>query len=538
MRATSTPGPRVVVPSAYIVPSKVTHTRLLPTTATHTFAYPTLFVLVSLRALEAHALDLARGWLFGYGGIHARIAGLRATAYLTPGGEQSILRKLGGVLRERGLDSGEMEDAWMLTMTSYCGFEGINPLTVYFCYAHGGEPWVVVLEIHNTFGERHVHVLATSSAQDVSLPKGFTHEWTFPREFHVSPFNDRSGYYRVSVNMPTAPSRSAPDTPPPMPRVRVLLHTAMPPGEPGVGPLKLAAFLTPTTSLPWTSRNFLWSLLLQPFVLFVSTPRILYEAWRLHYRKGLCVYAKPDPRPVVDGLAGKTRKGGGVGWQSEMWAEAFARRRVEAFLRERVHETEIKITLIAGDPTIPTNEFSPDATSEETRHLIISYLSSAFFTALFTAPSFAHAWLLCQTSGCCHVSSEELFREVFSDTRDSDKQQARSSTTMAQKLRKLQLPEQLRQGRPGLEIPEQHAIDAEREAKLSSVATYLVLLGGIVSERVEAWVYWATGASFVAGQEPWRKWERVFGLEEPDEILNGAGSEYFLGSVEIATPAL
>lgn len=42
-----------------------------------------------------------------------------------------------------------LDDAWMLTMPSYCGFEGINPLTVYFCYSRtrGDKLYAVVLEV-------------------------------------------------------------------------------------------------------------------------------------------------------------------------------------------------------------------------------------------------------------------------------------------------------------------------------------------------------------------------------------------------------
>ena len=37
-------------------------------------------------------------------------------------------------------------DVWMLTMPAYCGYDGMNPLTVYFVYKKDGLPWFVVLE--------------------------------------------------------------------------------------------------------------------------------------------------------------------------------------------------------------------------------------------------------------------------------------------------------------------------------------------------------------------------------------------------------
>jgi DUF1365 family protein len=132
----------------YVIRNKVTHHRLLPQPASHTFNYSTLFFLVSLNALETHSLDLGRSWIFGYGGIYGRITGLRAAAYLQADEHMtSIKRKLCQVLRLRGMPEKDLEDAWMLTMPSYLGFEGINPLTIYYCYRNGGEPWVVILEV-------------------------------------------------------------------------------------------------------------------------------------------------------------------------------------------------------------------------------------------------------------------------------------------------------------------------------------------------------------------------------------------------------
>ena len=60
---------------------------------------------------------------------------------------EAILEKLRRVVSARGYDGDELYDAWMLTMPSYLGFEGINPLTVYFGYKVDGSLWLVVLEV-------------------------------------------------------------------------------------------------------------------------------------------------------------------------------------------------------------------------------------------------------------------------------------------------------------------------------------------------------------------------------------------------------
>lgn len=159
-------------------------------------------MLVSLRALEDHSLNLGLTsksywpWAFGYGNSKRRLTAIAPRGYLSSGkeGEKGrIIERLEEVLQRdrsrripRGPSWGEKEeeeerivvvdDAWMLTMPSFVGWEGINPLTVYFVYSpskgrrkEDEEESVftfVVLEIHNTFGESHVHVLKVGEEED------------------------------------------------------------------------------------------------------------------------------------------------------------------------------------------------------------------------------------------------------------------------------------------------------------------------------------------------------------------------------------
>lgn len=137
-------------PQGYVLQNQVTHSRLLPVDSAHAFTYPTLSILVSLNALEDRSLNLASGWIFGYGGIWGRLVGIRPEPYLTRSSEKActIRSKLEAILKDRHYSNpGEyFQDAWMMTMPSFLGFEGINPLTVYFCYGLGGLR-LVVLEV-------------------------------------------------------------------------------------------------------------------------------------------------------------------------------------------------------------------------------------------------------------------------------------------------------------------------------------------------------------------------------------------------------
>jgi DUF1365 family protein len=138
---------------AYVLQNRVTHARFLPATATHAFRYPTFSLLLSLNALESGKIDLGGGWVFGYGGLWGRLTGLRPQGYLTeaaPGSaEISIKEKLVKLLLSHGYaDASERTyDAWLQTMPGFLGYEGINPLSVYYCYTSAGELWMVVLEV-------------------------------------------------------------------------------------------------------------------------------------------------------------------------------------------------------------------------------------------------------------------------------------------------------------------------------------------------------------------------------------------------------
>ena len=66
-----------------------------------------------------------------------------------------------------------------------------NPLTVYWCLRPDGSPRAVVLEVHNTYGERHVYLLETDGHGRAEVDKAF----------YVSPFNDTSGRYAVSLRL-------------------------------------------------------------------------------------------------------------------------------------------------------------------------------------------------------------------------------------------------------------------------------------------------------------------------------------------------
>ena len=66
-----------------------------------------------------------------------------------------------------------------------------NPISVFWCTAPDGSPLATVVEVHNTYGDRHAYVLHPD-ARGAAVPK----------RMYVSPFHGVDGSYRVSAPEP------------------------------------------------------------------------------------------------------------------------------------------------------------------------------------------------------------------------------------------------------------------------------------------------------------------------------------------------
>jgi len=154
--------------------------------------------------------------------------------------------------------------AKMLTMPRFFGYS-FNPLTTYYVY--DDDLIVVVLEVHNTFGEKHIYVVRHSNkSQSIS------------RRFHVSPFNDHLGTYQFKTTSPEY-------------GISIKFTLVTPEAKP-----KFVATLKSKSGAAVTDTMAILALCLKcGWWIFLTFPRILFEAWKLHYRKGLPVYMRPEP---------------------------------------------------------------------------------------------------------------------------------------------------------------------------------------------------------------------------------------------------
>ncbi len=154
----------------------VRHTRLRP--AVNAFEYPTYFLLLPMRALRANAsADLARN-RFGLVSFHDRDHG---------DGRADALAWLEELLGREGIADADGE-VWLHTYPRVLGYV-FKPVSFWYCHRADGSLAAVVVEVNNTFGERHCYLL---SGRDVA----FGRELSARKVFHVSPFCRIEGRYR------------------------------------------------------------------------------------------------------------------------------------------------------------------------------------------------------------------------------------------------------------------------------------------------------------------------------------------------------
>ena len=164
---------------------QVRHTRLRP--AVNAFAYATYFLMLPMRSLQQNTqtrtgpLAINRRAALSF---HDRDHGDGRSP--EQGGAISWVDEL---LRSEGILDATGE-VWLHCYPRVLGYT-FKPVSFWYCHRHaddqGGSLRAIVVEVNNTFGERHCYLL--------DAPK-FGTELCAAKVFHVSPFCKVEGSYR------------------------------------------------------------------------------------------------------------------------------------------------------------------------------------------------------------------------------------------------------------------------------------------------------------------------------------------------------
>lgn len=175
-----------------------------------------------------------------------------------PDGASELAAEVRAHLRGQGLQP----SGWQITLVTNLRVLGyvFNPASFYLCSDSGGRLQTVIVEVHNTHGERQLYTLLPASAEDEAFSA------SMDKDFYVSPFISSEGRYHVTV-------RDEPG------RLRIGINLRQ------EGELVLATSLV-LVRRPLTTRGLLWMLLRHPFISHGTIAMIHWHAFQL-FRRGV-----------------------------------------------------------------------------------------------------------------------------------------------------------------------------------------------------------------------------------------------------------
>ena len=171
---------------SHVLEGRVRHRRL------HPFAYA-LDHAVWYAALDLDELPALDRGLRLMGRNRRHVLSFRDADHL-PVPATDVAADVRAHLAGEGIDAA----AWRITLVTNLRILGyvFNPASFYLCRDEAGDLRVVVVEVHNTHGERHLYTLRAANdpaATTDRLHGGMT------KSFYVSPFLEMDGRYAVDV---------------------------------------------------------------------------------------------------------------------------------------------------------------------------------------------------------------------------------------------------------------------------------------------------------------------------------------------------
>ena len=166
-------------------------------------------------------------------------------------------------LRHEGLDP----EGWRVTLVAYPRVFGhvFNPASFFLCRDAAGDLRAVVVEVHNTHGERHLYTVHRAADEPRETNRDRI-RGSMPKAFYVSPFIGMEGTYTVTVD-------ERPD------ELRIAINERVD-GAPVLATSLMLA------KRPLTDRALLAAVLRRPLVTHWTVLAIHLHAFRL-WRRGL-----------------------------------------------------------------------------------------------------------------------------------------------------------------------------------------------------------------------------------------------------------
>lgn len=239
-------------PLPHIGFGQVRHRRIKP--IEHAFAYSTYFLMLPMRSLAKVSKTPIKRNRWGLLSFYDKDHG---------DGRTNALTWLDELLQSEGINDATGE-IWLHCYPRVLGYT-FKPVSFWYCHSAENTLRAIVVEVNNTFGERHCYLL--------DKPVLGT-EQTASKVFHVSPFNNVEGSYhfRFFTKGNNTLARVDYDD-----AIGPLLETSV------SGELELLT--------AFSERKALWR---YPMMTFGVIARIHWQAFKL-WRKHIAYVAKPKP---------------------------------------------------------------------------------------------------------------------------------------------------------------------------------------------------------------------------------------------------
>lgn len=242
--------------------ASVYHKRLRP--KANEFRYGVFYICVNLRDIDRLRRPFVSVDRFNLLSFHRKDHGDSSGADL-----EGWIRAL---LSENGLGGTADGDIVLHCHPRLLGF-AFNPISLWFCHDRDGALRAVLCEVNNTFGERHLYLVAHDDGRIIEPT-----DWLAARKvFHVSPFLPIEGFYRFRFRLDEA-------------RMRTDIHY-----HDAQGPMLVTSVDGRRREL--TSMSALGAVARHPLMTFMVVGRIHFQALRLWLKRAR-FFGKPGSPPA------------------------------------------------------------------------------------------------------------------------------------------------------------------------------------------------------------------------------------------------
>lgn len=281
--------------------------------------------------------------------------------------------------RKQGHDPNDYAYTYLFTAARFFNYQS-NPVSIWNLYSVNKELTAVVLEVNNTFEERHIYLMKPQSTplpEDLNIkPPRFSGK--FQKEFYVSTFNSRLGHYSISTSDALFPHMRTAN---PLP-VNTTIGLCSSSGRPkliarifSTGPA-----VDPSTLSLFGKISFLskwW------WVGFLTIPRTLYQAWILFFNKKISWSFRPEPRASTMCRPATT---------NQIFVKNIFRRYLRYVISSFPGTIQVKY-IPAGIHPVETETMKFDKSSNEGVEVEIRILTPLFYTRLLHYTSLSEALL-------------------------------------------------------------------------------------------------------------------------------------------------